>query len=184
MKRGHLEIICGSMYSGKSEELIRRIKRVNFANKKWQLFKPEKDDRYGSGVTTHDKEYYLDATPVRNSLEILQNVDTDTEVVGIDEIQFFDSEILSVIETLTKNGKRVIGAGLDMYTSGEVFGEMGTLLAKAKYIDKFNAVCVDCGEDASHSFKIDGDNEHSNIDVGSTNKYVALCETCRDIRLK
>ena len=217
---GWLELICGSMYCGKSEELIRRLKRVKIAGQKYQLFKPSLDDRYGvNHVATHDNnelkitiEEILDlhfsgginhrevlmeelikqlpgsmeATIVANSNMILDLVKNDTLVIGIDEIQFFDSNIIIVVDELIKQGKRVITAGLDMYCSGIPFNSVDILACKAKYIDKLHAVCIDCGKDALYSFNINDyeSNIKNVINVGSVGKYIALCENCRDIRLK
>lgn len=218
---GWSELIFGSMYCGKSEELIRRLKRVKIAGQKYQLFKPAIDNRYGENiVATHENnevkkkvEKILDihikgdektsiveqvteqlsgameASVVNNSQEILENTHDDTEVIGIDEAQFFDNNLLEVVEVLVKRGKRVILAGLDMYSSGEPWGIIPYLACKAKYVDKLHAVCVDCGKDAMLSYKVDNKehNKKSNIDVGSTNKYIAVCENCgqkRDNKIK
>jgi thymidine kinase len=211
---GWSEMIFGSMYCGKSEELIRRLKRVKIAGQKYQLFKPALDNRYDlNHVATHENheiktnmERILDlhipadagdkkslmkeltkqlsgamqATVVPSAKDILNLVEGDTSVVGIDEVQFFDSEIIPVVSELTKRGKRVIMAGLDLYASGEPFGSIHVLAAKAKYVDKLHAVCVDCGEDAYISYKVTNEegNKESQVDVGSTGKYIALCENC------
>lgn len=182
-KRSYFELVCGSMYSGKSEELIRRIKRSKIANKKTQLFKPVLDDRYSNTeVVTHAGEA-LEAEIVKDSHHLLASVNPDTEVVGIDEVQFFDVEIVNAIETLNENGIKVICAGLDMYSSGEPFGPIAMLLVKAKYVDKLHAVCVGCGDDAYISLAIQSNkdsNNQSTVKVGSTGEYIAVCEDCKD----
>ena len=211
---GWSELIFGSMYCGKSEELIRRLKRVKIAGQKYQLFKPSIDVRYGiNQVATHDNnevkskieqivEFHvkedvddkkallkeltkqltgaMKATVVNNAKELLDNVEEDTLVVGIDEVQFFNEDLIPVIDELVKRGKRVIMAGLDMYASGEPWGIVPSLACKAKYVDKLHAVCVHCGKDAYISYKVDNDldNEKSVIDVGSVGKYIALCQQC------
>lgn len=213
---GWSELIFGSMYCGKSEELIRRLKRVKIAGQKYQLFKPAIDNRYGEEVVaTHENnevkkrvEKILDvhinedlkatlteqvveqlsgameATVVSNPKEILDNIHDDTEVIGIDEVQFFNQDLIEVVEVLVRRGKRVIMAGLDMYSSGQPWGIVPHLACKAKYVEKLHAVCVDCGKDGYLSYKIDNDehNKKSNIDVGSVNKYIALCENCAQKR--
>lgn len=183
-KRGHLEVICGSMFSGKSEELIRLLKRAIIANKKVQLFKPRIDDRYSdTEVVTHDGSSRHKSQVVEDAKHLLSLVEDDTRVVGIDEVQFFDKDIVEVIDTLTQNGKRVIVAGLDMYSSGDPFGEIGTLMAKAKYVKKIHAVCVGCGENSYYSHAISENKETnttSKVEVGSFGKYIAVCENCRD----
>lgn len=183
-KISFLELVVGSMYSGKSEELIRRIKRAKIANIKFQLFKPEIDNRYSkTEIVTHDKSSTFEAQTVKDATHLLSLVEKDTKVVGIDEVQFFDKSIVGVIETLNKNGIRVIASGLDMYSSGEPFGEIGTLMAKAKYVTKLHAVCVYCGENAYISLAISNNqetNDKSTIKIGSTGEYVAVCEDCKE----
>ncbi len=213
---GWIELIFGSMYCGKSEELIRRLKRARYAKQSVQLFKPSLDNRYGfdvvetheSNKTKKDIEKILnihinesdlnkkrtlmkeisrqlggamEAVVVENSKDLLKHVDDNVDVIGIDEIQFFDNELVSVINTLTNQGKRVICAGLDLYASGEPFGIVPDIACRAKYVDKLRAVCMDCGGEALYSYKIDNivDNKISNIDVGSEGKYIAICENCK-----
>ncbi|AEO93397.1 thymidine kinase [Bacillus phage G] len=182
-KRGYLEIISGGMYSGKSEELIRRLKRCSFANIKFQLFKPEIDNRYSENkVVTHDKDSQLSALSVSTPKELISLVESDTTVVGIDEVQFFDETIVEVIEQLNEKGIRVVAAGLDMYSTGEPFGSTGILMAKAKYVSKLHAVCVVCGNNAYISKAIsenDSANNESTVKVGSVGDYVAVCENCK-----
>ena len=151
-RRGWIEVICGSMFSGKTEELIRRLKRVKIANLKVEIFKPAIDIRYDAQkIVSHDTNAIL-STPVESSQTILllaQNVD----VVGIDEAQFFDAEIGNVCEQLALRGIRVIVAGLDMDYLGNPFGQMPVLLAKADYITKLHAICMKCGNIANISYR-------------------------------
>ena len=217
---GWSELIFGSMYCGKSEELIRRLKRAKFAQQNYQLFKPSIDNRYGETiVATHESnktkkeiekifdiyvveninkkelvkevskrlEGAMEAIVVKDSSEILKNLNSQTEVVGIDEIQFFDTNLISVIEELKKKNIRVICAGLDMYASGEPFGEVISYLAcTSKYVDKLHAVCIDCGDNAMYSYKTSDSesNKESKVDVGSVGKYIALCQNCVEKRNK
>ena len=151
-RRGWIEVICGSMFSGKTEELIRRLKRVEIANQKAEIFKPSIDLRYDDlKIVSHD-ENKIQSIPVYNSQSILllaQNVD----VVGIDEAQFFDDQITGVCEKLALNGIRVIFAGLDMDYQGKPFGQMPNLLAIADYITKLHAICMKCGNIANMSYR-------------------------------
>lgn len=151
-RRGWIEVICGSMFSGKTEELIRRLKRVKIANLKVEIFKPSVDMRYDDvKIVSHD-ENKIQSTPVDNSQTILllaQNVD----VIGIDEAQFFDDQITGVCEKLALNGIRVIVAGLDMDYQGKPFGQMPNLLAIADYITKLHAICMKCGNIANVSYR-------------------------------
>lgn len=182
-RKSHVEVICGSMYSGKSEELIRRIKRAIIANKKVQLFKPKLDNRYSdTAVVTHDGVGH-ESEIVDNAHHLISLVKEDTEVVGIDEIQFFDRAVVDVASQLTKRGIRVVVAGLDMYSTGEEFGPIGELMVKAKYVTKLHAVCVGCGDDAMYSHAISENyetNSESQVKVGSVGDYIAVCEDCRD----
>ncbi len=175
---GHLELIFGSMYSGKTEELLRRLRRAAIAGQKCQVFKPSIDTRYDKyEVCTHDlvKEK---AQVVSSAQELLDGVLEETKIVGIDEVQFFDHSIVEVIRKLMQKNKVIIATGLDMYSSGKPFGSVVPELACiAKYVDKLHAVCVKCGETAYISYKIN-DTITSSIDIGSTDKYVALCEKC------
>jgi thymidine kinase len=151
-RRGWIEVICGSMFSGKTEELIRRLKRVEIANLKAEIFKPSFDTRYDEvKIVSHDANK-INSTPIDNSQTILllaQGVD----VVGIDEAQFFDDQIAIVCEKLAFSGMRVIVAGLDMDYTGKPFGQMPNLLAVADYITKLHAICVVCGNIANVSYR-------------------------------
>ena len=151
-RRGWIEVICGSMFSGKTEELIRRLKRVKFANMKVEIFKPTIDTRYDEvKIVSHDTNT-IHSTPVDSSERILL-LAQDVDVVGIDEAQFFDAEIANVCEQLAMKGIRVIVAGLDMDYLGNPFGQMPNLLAKADYITKLHAICMKCGNIANISYR-------------------------------
>lgn len=174
-KKGWIEVVCGSMFSGKTEELIRRLRRAMIANKKVEIFKPEIDVRYDEReVVSHDKNS-IPSTPVSHSQNILLLAD-GIEVVGIDEAQFFDMELMSVCEKLAKRGTRVIIAGLDMDFQGKPFGPMPYLLSIADYITKVHAICVPCGEIALHSFrKISNE---KTVLLGERESYEPRCRKC------
>src|SRR5688572_24490211 len=152
-RRGWIEVICGSMFSGKTEELIRRLKRAKIANLKVEIFKPAIDIRYDEiNIVSHDENAII-STPISNSQTILlmaQNVD----VVGLDEAQFFDEEIAMVCDELALRGVRVIVAGLDMDYLANPFGQMPQLMAKADFVTKLHAICVKCGHIANYSYRI------------------------------
>ena len=172
-RRGWIEVICGSMFSGKTEELIRRMKRAKIANLKVEIFKPAVDTRYHDmNIVSHDETAIL-STPIDNSQTILL-LSQDVDVVGIDEAQFFDPEIMHVCQQLAVKGIRVIVAGLDMDFTGKPFGPMPQLLAIADYITKLHAICVMCGNMASFSYrtKIAGD---SQLLLGEKDEYKPLC---------
>ncbi len=183
---GWIELVCGSMFSGKTEELLRRIRRAEIARKRLQIFKPRMDDRYGIvRVASHDGVAREDVVVVEKATEILDLVAPDTEVVAIDEIQFYDWAIADVCTTLADRGVRVIGAGLDQDFRGEPFGPMPLLLALAERIDKLYAICVVCGASASRTQRlIDGRpaNYHDPIIlVGGSERYEARCRTCHQV---
>ncbi|ANI88467.1 thymidine kinase [Arachidicoccus ginsenosidimutans] len=173
--RGWIEVICGSMFSGKTEELIRRLKRVEIAGLKAEIFKPSIDVRYSEqAVVSHDANE-IQSTPVSSSQNILL-LSQDVNVVGIDEAQFFDSEIVNVCEILARKGVRVIVAGLDMDYKGRPFGPMPQLLAVADYITKLHAICVKCGNIASMSYrKVSQD---SQVLLGEKETYEPRCRSC------
>lgn len=174
-RRGWIEVICGSMFSGKTEELIRRLKRAKIANLKVEIFKPGIDVRYdASDIVSHD-ENHIHSTPVNHSANILM-LSEDVEVVGIDEAQFFDEGITAVCTTLAMRGTRVIVAGLDMDFRGVPFGPMPALLAIADYITKVHAICVQCGNIATHSYrKVKSD---AQVLLGEKNEYEPRCRAC------
>lgn len=174
-KKGWIEVICGSMFSGKTEELLRRLRRAKFANKKIEIFKPGVDTRYdNTDVVSHDKNK-IRSTPVSHSENILL-LANDTEVIGIDEAQFFDSGLVAVCEKLALNGKRVIIAGLDMDYKGKPFGPIPQLLSVADYITKVHAICMVCGDIALHSFRLT--DEDKTVLLGETESYEPRCRTC------
>jgi len=174
-KRGWIEVICGSMFSGKTEELIRRLKRVKIANQQVEIFKPMIDTRYDEKkIVSHDTNF-IHSTPVAEAskiLELAKNVD----VVGIDEAQFFDEGIIKVCEELALRGTRVIVAGLDMDFQGRPFGQMPNLLAIADYITKLHAICMKCGSIAYVSHRIVANEEQ--VLLGEKDAYEPRCRTC------
>jgi thymidine kinase len=174
-QNGWVEVICGSMFSGKTEELIRRMKRAQFANQKMLLFKPIIDDRYHvSNIVSHQGTS-IQAIPVEDSAEIVTSW-TDEKVIAIDEAQFFDKGIVAVCNQLADKGVRVILAGLDMDYLGIPFGPMPELLAIAEYVTKVHAICVSCGNLAHYSHRIS--QEEGQVVVGAIEKYQPLCRTC------
>lgn len=174
-RRGWIEVICGSMFSGKTEELIRRLKRVKIANLRVEIFKPAIDVRYDAEkIVSHDTNAIL-STPVDHSHTILL-LAQDADVVGIDEAQFFDDQILFVCEQLALKGKRVIVAGLDMDYMGKPFGQMPNLLAVADYITKLHAICVKCGNIAAISFRKEA--VGGQVLLGEKDVYEPRCRTC------
>ena len=174
-RRGWIEVICGSMFSGKTEELIRRLKRVQIANLKAEVFKPSVDTRYSDReVVSHD-ENIIKSTPVESSQHILL-LAQDADVIGIDEAQFFDGEIVHVCESLAARGVRVIVAGLDMDFKGQPFGPMPELLAIADYITKLHAICVKCGNIASISFR--KATSQKQVLLGEKQEYEPRCRKC------
>ena len=174
-KIGWIEVICGSMFSGKTEELIRRLKRAKIANLKVEIFKPAIDVRYDENkVVSHDANT-IQSTPIDNSQKILL-LAQDVDVVGIDEAQFFDAEIVAVCETLALRGTRVIVAGLDMDYMGRPFGPMPNLLAVAEYITKLHAICVMCGNIANVSYRKTA--QDGQVVIGEKNIYEPRCRTC------
>jgi len=182
---GSLEVICGSMFSGKSEELIRRLRRANIARQKVQVFKPAIDKRYHQKKVTSHAGTAFDAFPVASSKEILDRVAKDTTVVGIDEAQFFDQEILDVVEELVKRNIRVIVAGLELDFRGEPFGSMPILMAKAEDVTKLQAICMVCGEAASRTQRlVDGKPARYDdpiVIVGAAEMYEARCRLHHEV---
>jgi thymidine kinase len=174
-RRGWIEVICGSMFSGKTEELIRRLKRVKIANLKAEIFKPAIDMRYDEiKIVSHDTNF-IQSTPVESSQNILL-LAQGADVVGIDEAQFFDEEIVNVCEQLAMRGIRVIVAGLDMDYTGKPFGQMPNLLAIADYITKLHAICVKCGNIANISYR--KCSEGGQILIGEKEEYEPRCRNC------
>ncbi len=177
-KPGWLEVITGSMFSGKSEELIRRLRRARIARQKVQIFKPAIDDRYSRDEIVSHSEMKIASTNVSSSRELLAQVRADTEVVGIDEGQFFDAELPAVCNTLAGMGKRVIVAGLDQDYLGKPFEPMPQLLAIAEYITKTLAICMVCGGPANHTQRLVASKERVLVGAGGT--YEARCRHCFD----
>ena len=175
-KQGWIEVICGCMFSGKTEELIRRVRTALIAKQKVQLFNSKLDTRYGLGSIISHNQNKVDALCVKHSSEILSLVEKDTQVVAIDEINFFDKEIVSVCEKLANAGKRVIVAGLDTDYRAVPFEVTAALLAKAEYVTKNLAVCTKCGNPASFTQRMTKDTKR--IVVGTTDAYQARCRRC------
>ncbi len=177
---GSVEVICGSMFCGKTEELIRRLRRAEIAKQKVQVFKPAIDKRYDSGqkVTSHAGMAF-DALPVEKAADILAHLDSDTTVVGIDEAQFLDDGVVAISQQLADKGIRVIVAGLDTDFRGEPFGSIPTLMAIAEQVDKLQAICMVCGEPASRTQRLVNDKparyEDPIVIVGASEMYEARC---------
>ncbi len=174
-RKGWIEVVCGSMFSGKTEELIRRLNRARIANQKVEIFKPQIDVRYDENKVVSHNENAVPSTPVSSSLNILLMAN-DATVVGIDEAQFFDDELLYVCEKLAEQGIRVIVAGLDMDYLGKPFGIMPKLMAVAEYVTKVHAICVVCGDLATHSFRKTSNDDL--IMLGEKDTYEARCRFC------
>ncbi|MCF0072003.1 thymidine kinase [Dyadobacter sp. CY261] len=174
-RTGWIEVICGSMFSGKTEELIRRLNRAKIARQKIQIFKPALDKRYHEENIVSHNDNSISSIPVRLSQQI-SDLAQDCEVVGLDEAQFFDEGIVEVCDQLANSGKRVIIAGLDMDYLGKPFGCMPQLMAIAEYVTKVHAICMVCGEVASHSYRLSPSNEH--VLLGETDMYEARCRRC------
>ena len=174
-RKGWIEVVCGSMFSGKTEELIRRLKRAKFANQKVEIFKPRIDVRSSEEeVVSHDA-HAIRSTPVDTAQNILL-MSADVDVVGIDEAQFFDAGIVDVCRRLTDNGVRVIVAGLDMDYTGKPFGPMPALMATAEYVTKVHAICVRCGNLAHHSHRLTAGDKQ--VMLGAQDTYEPICRHC------
>ena len=174
-RKGWIEVVCGSMFSGKTEELIRRLKRAKIAKQRVEIFKPAIDKRYDDiSVVSHDSNSII-STPVENASSILL-LANEVDVVGIDEAQFMDMEIIDVCNQLANKGIRVIVAGLDMDFLGKPFGPMPALMSIAEYITKVHAVCVQCGNLANHSHRITM--EKNLVLLGEKDSYEPLCRDC------
>lgn len=174
-RSGWIEVICGSMFSGKTEELIRRLKRARIANQKVEIYKPQLDKRYDEKkVVSHDANS-IHAVPIQHSSVLLELTD-NISVVGIDEAQFFDAQLPEVCQALALKGKRIIVAGLDMDFRGRPFGPMPDLLAVAEYITKVHAICPHCGNLATHSYRLT--DEDDTVLLGEKDRYEPRCRTC------
>jgi len=183
---GSIEVICGSMFCGKTEELIRRLRRAVIAKQKVQVFKPTIDDRYQKQQVTSHAGMVFDAIPIQKSNELLNHLNEETSVVGIDEAQFFDSEIVPIAQDLADKGKRVIITGLDLDFRGEPFGSMPMLMAKAEKVDKLQAICMVCGEPACRTQRL-VNGEPARFDdpvviVGAAELYEARCRKHHVVR--
>jgi thymidine kinase len=180
--QGRIELICGSMFSGKTEELIRLLRRAVIARQQVQVFKPTVDDRFHVEKVTSHVGQAFEARPVKNSTEILGLLEPATTVVAIDEVQFFDGNVVAVCESLAEKGIRVICAGLDMDFRGVPFGPMPDLLARAERVRKLHAICVICGEEASRTQRlVEGEPvayDDPIVMVGASEAYEARCRQC------
>jgi thymidine kinase len=182
---GWVEVICGCMFSGKSEELIRRLKRAQIARQQVQVFYHSLDNRYGDGRIASHSGVHADAIPVASPSDILSQVESTTQVVAIDEVQFFPNDIVAVTHELARRGARVIVAGLDLDFRGEPFGALPLLLAEAESVTKLTAICMVCGAPATRTQRlIDGRpaNHHDPVIlVGASEVYEARCRTCHKV---
>lgn len=174
-RSGWIEVICGSMFSGKTEELIRRLNRARIANQRVQIFKPVKDKRYDEKAVVSHNENAIDSIPVETSFDIYDHI-SEVNVVGIDEAQFFDQDLVEVSQKLAMSGVRVVAAGLDMDFRGKPFGPIPDLLAVAEYITKVHAICPHCGSLATHSYRLSAETE--TVVLGEKDKYEPRCRIC------
>ena len=174
-RKGWIEVVCGSMFSGKTEELIRRLNRAKIANQKIEIFKPSVDIRYDETAVVSHNQNSINSTPVTSSLNILLMCG-DANVIGIDEAQFFDNELVFVCEKLAEQGVRVIVAGLDMDYLGKPFGPMPALMAIAEYVTKVHAICMVCNDIATHTYRKTDDNNL--VMLGELDTYEARCRFC------
>jgi len=173
-KAGRIEVVCGSMFSGKSEELLRRLKRARIAKKKYQLFKPAIDNRYSdTEVVSHSGER-LECQVLQSSFHVPDYLNEDTEIVAFDEAQFFDDMLVATVVSMANMGKRVIIAGLDMDSRGEPFGPMPRVMAVAEEVLKLTAVCEYCGEPATHTYRTT-EKEKEQVLLGAGDHYQARC---------
>jgi len=185
---GWIEVICGSMFSGKTEELIRRVRRAQFARQKIQVFKPAIDTRYADREVASHNGMQAEALPVENAAQIRELIEPDTTMVALDEVQFFDDEVVALCEDMAANGVRVVVAGLDMDFRGEPFGPVPALMARAELVDKLQAICVVCGGPASRTQRIVNGEPAAYDDpvilVGAEEAYEARCRGCHEVRGK
>lgn len=184
--RGRVELICGSMFSGKTEELIRRLRRAVIARQQVQVFKPAIDRRYHVEKVTSHNGLHFEAQPVETAAAILDALDPNTTVVAIDEVQFFEEAVVDVCEALAQQGKRVICAGLDMDFRGIPFGPMPHLMARAEEVSKLHAICVVCGQEASRTQRliegVPAAFDDPVVMVGAAEVYEARCRQCHEVR--
>ena len=175
-RAGWIEVVCGSMFSGKTEELLRRMKRARLAGQRSVLFKPRVDNRYDDVKVVSHEGLAADAFPVAGAAELLGRVPVETAVVGIDEVQFFDDTIVGTVESLAARGVRVIAAGLDQDWRGQPFGPVPALMAVAEYVTKLHAVCARCGAAATRSQRLTA--AEGQLFVGGAAEYEARCRAC------
>jgi thymidine kinase len=184
-QHGSLEVIAGSMFSGKTEELIRRLRRATIARQKVQVFKPSLDYRYSENEVTSHAGNAFAAQPIERAADIYNELDKETTVVAIDEAQFFDDEITSIVQDLANHGKRVIVAGLDTDFRGEPFGVMPQLMAQAERVDKIHAICMVCGEPASRTQRMVNGKparyEDPVVIIGASELYEARCRVHHEV---
>ena len=182
---GSVEVIVGSMFSGKTDELIRRLRRATIARQKVQVFKPAIDLRYAETKVTSHAGSDFDAQPIDNAANILTDLNQETTVVAIDEAQFFDPELINIVRQLADQGLRVIVAGLDTDFRGEPFGPMPSLMAQAEQVDKLHAICMVCGEEASRTQRlVNGQPAHYNdpvVIIGASELYEARCRKHHEV---
>ena len=182
---GVVEVIVGSMFSGKTDELIRRLRRATIAKQKVQVFKPAIDDRFAEAKVTSHAGNDFDALPIQSSAQILDHLDPDTTVVAVDEAQFFDPEIIQIIQRMADNGMRVIAAGLDTDFRGEPFGPIPTIMAQAERVDKLHAICMVCAEEASRTQRLlNGEPAHFDdpvVVIGASELYEARCRKHHEV---
>jgi thymidine kinase len=182
---GLLEVITGSMFCGKTDELIRRLRRATIAHQKVQVFKPSIDNRYANAKVISHAGSDFDALPINRAAEVLEKLDSDTTVVAIDEAQFFDDDIINIAGKLADKGIRVIIAGLDTDFRGEPFGPMPVLMAKAEVVDKLHAICMICGENASRTQRLVNGRpayyDEPIVIVGAAEMYEARCRKHHDV---
>lgn len=183
---GWIEIICGSMFSGKTEELIRRLRRARIARQQVQVFKPIIDTRYANSEVTSHNGVQIDALPVDDTTQMREMIAPDTTVVAIDEAQFFEEDVIALCEDLANHGLRVIVAGLDVDFRGEPFGPMPALMARAEQVTKLQAICVECGGPASRTQRLIEGRPAAYDDpvilVGASEVYEARCRGCHQVR--
>ncbi|KEI82740.1 thymidine kinase [Clostridium botulinum] len=182
---GWIEIVAGPMYSGKTEELIRRIRRAEIAKQKVQVFKPEIDNRYSKQDVVSHAGDKIQSVPVKSSKEILEKLSDDTDVIGIDEAQFFDDSLVEIVSKIANNNRRVICAGLDMDFKGEPFGPMPKLMAIAEFVDKIQAVCMVCNNPATRTQRLINGKPAKKSDpvvlIGAQESYEARCRKCHRV---
>lgn len=175
-RSGWVEVITGCMFSGKSEELIRRLRRAEIANQSIKCFKPKKDVRYDLEKVVSHNQNAQESIPVQKSEEIILHIESHTNVIGIDEGQFFDMDLVDMVQKLALKGKRVIVAGLDLDFRGVPFGPMPNLMAVAEYVTKVHAICPHCGNLATHSYRLS--EETDTVVLGEKDKYEPRCRMC------